>query len=78
MRIYRQFCLELTLNQEKLLHDIETIVANHASDGAPLAVPLDKAAFDRVRAQAHGLVPYTSRIRLDPKWASRAFEEGRA
>jgi hypothetical protein len=78
MWIHRQFCLELTRNQEKLLRDIEAIVASHASDGARLAVSLDKTAFDRVRAQAHGLVPYTSRIRLDPNWASGAFEEGRA
>ena len=78
MRIYRQFCLALIQNQEKLLREIEAIVANHASDGAKLAVSLDKTAFDRVLAQAHSLVPYTSRIRLDPNWASGAFEEGRA
>jgi hypothetical protein len=78
MRIYRQFCLELTQNQEKLLRDIEAIVANHASDGAKLAVSLDKTAFDRVRALAHSLVPYTSRIRLDLHPAHRAPEEGQA
>lgn len=78
MRIYRQFCLELTQNQERLLRDIETIVTNHASDGTTQAVSLDKTAFDRVRAQAHSLVPYTSRIRLDPNWTFRASEEGHA
>jgi hypothetical protein len=78
MRIYRQFCLELTRNQEQLLHEIEAIVANYGANGTKLAVQLDKTAFDRVRAQAHSMVPYTSRMRLDLQLPRRAYEEGEA
>jgi len=77
MAIYRQFCLELTREHERLLQMIETIIANHGSDEAKLAVSVDKAAFERVQALSRSLVPYTSRMRLDLRLMRKASEKGR-
>jgi len=77
MAIYRRFCLELTQGQERLLGDIEKIIVHHATDAAKLAVSLDKATFDRVRALARSLVPYTSRMRLDLSLMREVAEKGR-
>ncbi len=65
MAIYRRFCLELTCEQEKLLRQIETILAKYGSEEAKLPVSVDKVAFEKVQALGRSLVPYTSRMRLD-------------
>ena len=76
IEIYRRFCLELTRDQERLLREIERILTKCTSDSDKLVVPLEKAAFDFVRAQALSLVRYTSRMRLDPTTIADEFGNG--